>query len=554
MENCYFEDLVKIQKLLVDINAETLAYTKGEFGEYIFKNKIYKNRIIYNILNIVKYRSSKAIYYSELINDLFQADEQIKSMILSQIFDNTPSGNYEQRVPQIYLLFLLVCCHFYSIETILESLQSVNDKSPHFYLIFAWFCPEIQRENGYFYESIISNYSITNEWPQQLKLFYSQIEKYRENEWKNFIEKRRNGYEKDSIMAKIKCDEEIENLIDYYDKRIRVSIFEVNWILWNYPSYIEFSAFYGSIKNLSFFIENGFNFSEDFQTLDLLSFAIAGGNQRTIDYLLNKVSLKKQYFINSEFVSILFHQNNFIEKVENEKFSSIFGSLGEVACSSNNLYILQKLNLSADNHIDYHLSSIENGESDSALYLILNENQLKISDEFLMKIIQYEYEFLIMKLLPNHSSFLLKNILLLKKRGLFKNIIENNNFLNDEKIDNDLIFLSIFLNEEELFILLIESFPSKVMIKTSQNETLLSLAVQQKLQKSVEFLLKYDMIDVNEADVFLNQFYLFNERLNIFSFWAPIHFAASENLIDIAKLLLNTGKINLDQKTDEIKF
>lgn len=141
----------------------------------------------------------------------------------------------------------------------------------------------------------------------------------------------------------------------------------------------------------------------------------------------------------------------------------------------------------------------KNGESDASLYLI--EKNFKVSDEFLLKLIQYEYISLILKLLPHYSLFLLKNIILLKKRNLFTEIIENNDFLTDDKIENDIVFLAILLNEEEIFISLIKNFPSKIKIKTPENETLLSLAVQQKNLKLVKFLINFDAINVNEADI-----------------------------------------------------
>lgn len=500
----YFDDFIMIQKLLINISEISFQTTEDEMKRYILQNIFFEKRIIYNILNLIKYRSSKTIFYFRLIENLFQTNEVIKKYLLSLITTDTPSSNYEQRVPQIYLLFLLVKNEFYSMKTLIEFLISIEEKTAHFYLIFAWFCPEIQNENHQFFDVIIENKIILNDWPQQLKLFYTQFDKYKENDWKLLKEKRLKCYEKDSIMNKIINNEPNENLLDYFDKRIRVSIFEINWILWNYPNYVEFCAFYGSLLNLKFCIENGFDFSEDFQTLDLLSFAIAGGNEDVIKYIINDLKFSIKDFPNSEFISILFYQNDFIEKIEiKEKYSSMFGSLGQIACLSNNLYILKKMKLSFNNQIDYFLSSIENGESDATFYLIENSNNIKVSNEFLLKLIEYEYISLILKLLPAYSSFLLKNMILLKKRNLFKNVIKNDECLTDDKIEDDLVILSILLNEEEIFYLLIRKFPSKLKIKTSEKETLLSLAVQQKNIKLVKFLLDFNVIDVNEADIFL---------------------------------------------------
>lgn len=85
---------------------------------------------------------------------------------------------------------------------------------------------------------------------------------------------------------------------------IRASIFEVNWILWNYPSYIEFAAYYGVLEYLKFVMNQGIHFGEDFGTLDILSYAIAGGHQDTINFLKNEPLFSTHLFPNSEFMNL----------------------------------------------------------------------------------------------------------------------------------------------------------------------------------------------------------------------------------------------------------
>lgn len=394
-----------LQEQLMELDTDNIISTRENLLLLLLDNinekvENYQNMFIKSLsLHLIiasKMRPTKIKMIVEVIISIF-SDDQItnlkrctfyKTIILTTIFNSIKTDlTLSSQSTTVCLLHHFVRKNFFSIHQILqlyknEKVTQNKGKKAIFTIFFCWFAPMIEREDKKLFcemnENIFHYHDDIN-FGHSFNLFFNNIQKLRENNWElfdRFIEIEQNI---NSVNEAIKSRDDENYLRDLcanpnfkfslspsdeqnveflLSSIIEPSIFEPSWIVQDRPTFIQFAAFFGSLKCFNYILLSMkmqmnqsslfLNSIEDEKKRNLIMFAIAGGNieivriceQNGID-LSHSLSIATQFYQHDIF-SWIVESHNLDEKFEKDTSDVIKNELTDIFCSaamSNNIYI-----------------------------------------------------------------------------------------------------------------------------------------------------------------------------------------------------------------------
>lgn len=184
----------------------------------------------------------------------------------------------------------------------------------------------------------------------ELLEFFRHFDKLRENNWELLKKYRLNGCNHNRINIAIKEDDvdEVQRIVSEQNldvnKTSRPSIFELSMFCQTDPTFIQISAFYGSVECFKYFYLNGADIQKcDEEGKTTVHFAVAGGNNEIIR-LLQRANAD---FRGAGNIATLYHRNEIFkwiyDTIENDVtfVDKYHGTLLESSCGSNNLEVFR---------------------------------------------------------------------------------------------------------------------------------------------------------------------------------------------------------------------
>lgn len=184
----------------------------------------------------------------------------------------------------------------------------------------------------------------------ELLEFFRNFDKLRENNWELLKKYRLNGCNHNRINIAIKEDDvdEVQRIVSEQNldvnKTSRPSIFELSMFCQTDPTFIQISAFYGSVECFKYFYLNGADIQKcDEEGKTTVHFAVAGGNNEIIR-LLQRANAD---FRGAGNIATLYHRNEIFkwiyDTIENDVtfVDKYHGTLLESSCGSNNLEVFR---------------------------------------------------------------------------------------------------------------------------------------------------------------------------------------------------------------------
>ncbi|KAK8899381.1 hypothetical protein M9Y10_001696 [Tritrichomonas musculus] len=232
--------------------------------------------------------------------------EKIKELLLHKFILNSER-----------LILFLARERFFTPLEISNAVASMKDLD---IALFAFFSPEISA----FHPEMIDNFdSLFDEkqlMPFELK-FYKYYRKYKKNDWELLNDRRFNIYEQDSI-EEIVMNDDLDRFVPYlksehYDPHyiIQYTAYTPTLYPFDQPNLIQFAALWGSVNifmALVKLVDTDISVRNE-HNVSLANFAVAGGNEDIIDYLVDK---RKSDFYNEALQSAAkFHRNKLFKKI-----------------------------------------------------------------------------------------------------------------------------------------------------------------------------------------------------------------------------------------------
>lgn len=272
----YMENMSKFNQLILNIldKENDLEEPFQNLNKYFEENNTFKDK---NQMKLILHAISSISNDHHRSHDHFNKIEQILKIFTNpfkQFFDNIEIFNIFKENKRI-LLFLF---EYKLLTPDKDIFDLITDDKYDNYKYCEFFLPEFESFHSENYLKLVNH-------------------DYKSEE---FLKKRKVGENDDEISSIIRndsIDEFIEKTKDRksYDKNVKTTIFETNPFLYKDKiSFIEYSAFFGSIKILKHLLNNEEN-KYDIK-YSLLSYAVHSNNDEVIHFIEEKIEEKKKKY------------------------------------------------------------------------------------------------------------------------------------------------------------------------------------------------------------------------------------------------------------------
>lgn len=637
----FLSDIELLQEQLMELNDDSLDLIKENFFQMIYKNikddiddnyrNMFFKSLAFHLIIASKMRPTKIKLLVDIIVSTFSREEIVnskkivfyKTIILTTIFNSIKNNlNLSSQCTIVCLLHHFVVNDFFKMSQILtlyknEKVTQNKGKKAIFTIFFCWFAPLIEREDKKLFcemnENIFHFHDDIN-FGYSFKLFFDNIHKLKENDWdlfNHYIKIEQNfgtvneaikNNDNDNYIRELSAnpnfkfsltpEEDIKNRngSDMIPSSIiEPSLFEPSWIVQNRPTFIQFAAYFGSLKCFKYILlsmkmqtSNTTSFLEDIEDekkRNLIMFAIAGGNieivrlceQNGID-LGNSLSIATEYYQHDIFLWII-ESYKLDEKLnESNVNDELFDSqkqLTDIFCSaasSNNIYIMKwcinekhvDINRKNENGMNPLLLAAENGSYESFLLILNNCHNVDINitdDKYNKNALHYACEHNhseIVELLMTFNGkkincvapgFRMMNAFCLAcKNGCVSCVRILLRYIPEDDLDMLLnshaeislatpLHLACWHGHKDIVNILIHEEKVDIISLMDDNRTPLHIAAENRHSEIVSLLVNKEKFLINMKDK---------------GGYTALHLAACNNDIETVNVLLSTGLCNVE--------
>lgn len=629
-------DIENLQEQLMELSKDNIESTKENLITLIsqvfdesfenYQNMFFKSLALHLII-ASKMRPTNIKSISEVIKEIFLHDQIThskkvtfyKTIILTTIFNSIKSNlTLSSQCTTVCLLHHFVRNGFFTMNQILslyknEKVTQNKGKKAIFTILFCWFAPMIKEEDPKLFIEMNENvfhYHDDINFGHSFNLFFNNIQKLKENNWELFnrcieIEQNVNSVNEaiknkdDENYLRNLCanpkfkfslspiEEELQNDEIQLKSIIEPSIFEPSWIVQDRPTFIQFAAFFGSLKCFNYILLSMkmqlnadrsslfLNAIEDEKKRNLITFAIAGGNieivriceQNGVD-LSHSLSIATEFYQHDIFQWII-ESYNLDEKYKDVDNFEIKSELTDIFCSaasSNNIYITKwcindkKVDVNNKNEkgMNPFLLAAENGCFETFLIILklcknvdINITDNKYNKNALHFACEHNHSEIVELLLTfpdtrinylapgfrnmNALCLACKNGCASCVRSLLRYVPEEDlNSLLNTHADISLatpLHLACWHGHKEIVNILIHEENVDLVSLMDDNRTPLHIAAENRHFEIVSLLIQKEKLLVNMKDK---------------AGCTALHLAACNNDIDTVKVLLNSGLCDLN--------
>ena len=286
----------EVQNWFSDLNEENIQETfKTILASPYSKSKDLAPQLADFLLAIIPLRPQETKNYVQLCSLLKQSEANGNSLstfrqkMVQKCMTPYPEYDFHSYVPYLYFVRQLMLARVVEVWDIVTRIQAIPQSKPNSkFLAACYFLPEIFVSDHDYYEKLveeIKQFQITEPLIQQ---YFERFDELIDHHFKILKELIEFGVEKTTIEYSLLIDD--VNTVQDYCTRPGNSVNELvpenpftpwRFVQWS-PTLTEFAAFYGSLNCVKWLIDN--NSKRAFLT----QFAVAGGNQKIIQYCNNQ--------------------------------------------------------------------------------------------------------------------------------------------------------------------------------------------------------------------------------------------------------------------------